>query len=274
MELPRWFLRSDYQWLFPFRSLKTLDREIRRVLQERRTSPSPPEFHDILSVLLAAVHDDGLPMTDSEIRDELVTLLIAGTESTTVAIEWAVRDILTHPAVHERAAEEIHAATNGESITPEVLADLKYLEAVITESLRLHPVLPWVARKLTADFQVRGTAFAKGTVLAPSIYLVHQRKDLYPDPGQFRPERFLSKKPDPFTWFPFGGSNRRCIGMTLALTEMKVILATILQCFQMKLLRPSGRVKPVRRGLLWAPSDGTRVVLEPAKRIRRATPVG
>ena len=266
MELPRWFSKSGAQWLFPVRRLRTVDREIHRLIQERRTNPELPSLNDVLSILLRAVHDDGSPMTDPEVRDELLTLLIAGTESTTVAIEWALRDILAHPPVYEKVCGEILATTNGKSVSADDLGNLKFLDAAITESLRLHPVIPWVARKLTADFQVRGTTFPKGTVLSPSIYLVHRRPDLYPDPGQFKPQRFLSKKLDPFTWFPFGGSNRRCIGMALAIVEMKVILATLFQRFQMTLLRPPAQVKPVRRGLLWAPSDSAQVVIEAGDR--------
>lgn len=136
-----------------------------------------------------------------------------------------------------------------------LLIKLPYLNAVFSETLRLHPVVPLVGRQLKAPFEIMGYTFEAGTSLFPSIYLTHQRKDIYPEPKQFKPERFLEKQFSPYEYLPFGGGNRRCLGYAFALFEMKLVLATILSEVELELL-DRHPLKTVRRGITFAPSGG------------------
>jgi cytochrome P450 len=213
--------------------------EIRR----RRDEPGLSERDDILSLLLAARDEDGRPMGDVELRDELMTLLVAGHETTATALSWTVERLLRHPAALERARE-----------------DDDYLEAAIKETLRLRPILPLVARVLKAPFEVGGRRLPEGSVVAPCIYLTHRRADVYPEPEAFRPERFLDSSPGTYEWIPFGGGIRRCLGASFALFEMRMVLRAVLARSE---LRPAeAESEPIRRrAVTFAPGRGARVVL-------------
>jgi len=226
--------------------------EIARATGERRA--------DVLSMLLAARDEDGQGMTDKELRDELMTLLVAGHETTATALSWAFEQILGNPRVHGRLVAEIDAAVAEGKAGPDDLTRLEYLDATIKEVLRLRPPVPVVARKLKKPLVIRGYELPAGVLIVPSVYLTHRRADLYPDPEVFRPERFLGKKVDPYTWLPFGGGVRRCVGMAFAFYEMKIVLATVLSRVMLRLIKPAP-LKVVLRSFIFAPEGGTRVVV-------------
>jgi cytochrome P450 len=213
----------------PFqRDLARVDEPIFEEIAARRDTPDLAEREDILSLLLQARHDDGSPMTDRELRDELMTLLVAGHETTATALSWAVERLCRHPEKLARLEEEVEA---GES---------EYLDAVITETLRLRPVISVVVRQLTKSVEIGGHELPAGVRVVPSIYLVHRRPEIYPDPEAFRPERFLEQPPGTYTWIPFGGGVRRCLGGAFAQFEMSVVLR--------ELVRRRARVQPARDG--------------------------
>jgi cytochrome P450 len=224
------------------RWLRPIDALLREQIEERRGAPG----HDVLSLLLAARHDDGSPMSDQELRDELITLLVAGHETTATALSWTLERLTRRPGGWEalRAGGE------------------EYAEAAAKEALRLRPVLPVVLRNLQRQSTIAGVELPAGTVVAPSIYLVHRRPELYPEPAAFRPERFLG--PDPqggtYTWIPFGGGVRRCLGAAFALMEMRVVLSELGAAVE---AAPAGR-RPettARRGITLVPGRGAEVVL-------------
>jgi cytochrome P450 len=203
---------------------------------------------DVLSLLLAAVDDAGEGMTDAQLRDELLTLLIAGYETTATALCWAIEEILPRPDVLARILDEV-AQPGGASL---------YLDATIKEVLRLRPLVPLLVRKVTAPIALREYRIPAGTVLVPCVYLAQRHPAYWYAPGEFRPERFLAGKPHPFAWVPFGGGARRCIGMAFALYEMRVVLATLLPRASLRLT--DGPAKVTLRSFIFAPSAGTRVV--------------
>ncbi len=206
---------------------------------------------DVLSMLMDACDDAGDRMTDLELRDELMTLLVAGHETSATSLAWTVDLLLHDPASLARLEEELRTTTD--------LTHAPWLEAVCRESLRLRPVLPLVMRRLTAPFTVGGFDLPAGARVAPSIWLVHRRADLYPDPERFDPSRFLDGTPGPDAWFPFGGANRRCLGAAFAIHEMKVILAEIVRSTRLEAAGPLDLVR--RRSITFSPKQGTRILL-------------
>jgi cytochrome P450 len=205
---------------------------------------------DILSLLLAARDDDGHPMSDAELVDELITMLAAGHETTATALSWLFACLLENPAVESRLRDELAAAPDPASVS--------YLDAVIKETLRLRPIVPDVVRRLERPMRFAGFDLPAGVHLTPCIHLAHRRADIYPEPARFRPERFLDLRPDPYAWLPFGGGIRRCLGMAFALYEMKIVSAALLSRLRLRLDRP-GTVRVVRRSVTLAPRHGTRV---------------
>src|SRR5262249_11901293 len=163
---------------------------------------------NVLDDLLAAAHEDGTPLGDREVRDALLTILIAGHETTALALAWALADIAEHPEVVDRLSDERTRVTGGGPPEAGHLPDLQDLGGATRESLRLRPVAPFVVRKTVRPFAVAGREYPAGVILCPCAYLVHRREELYPKPEQFRPERFLERKFGPHEWFPFGGGNR------------------------------------------------------------------
>jgi cytochrome P450 family 135 len=197
----------------PFaREIARVDRLIYAVIAARRADRGTEERDDVLSMLLSAAHEDGSPMTDRELRDELLTLLVAGHETTATALAWAVERLARHPDKLQRLSREVR---DGEE---------EYLRAVVYETLRLRPVISLVNRTLKAPMEFGGYELPAGVKVVPSIYLVHRRPDVYPEPERFLPERFLSRPPGTYTWIPFGGGIRRCLGGAFAQFEMEVVL--------------------------------------------------
>ncbi len=209
---------------------------------------------DILSLLMSARDEQGQPMTDVELRDELMTLLVAGHETTASALTWALYWLHRQPETLDPLLQELHDL--GRAPDPSAIAKLPYLNAVCQETLRIYPIaLLTLVRIVTRPIQVMDYQFEPGALLAPCIYLTHRRADLYPEPHRFRPERFLERQFSAYEYLPFGGSNRRCIGAAFAQLELKLVLATILSRFELALAhqRP---VRPIRRGVTLAPSGG------------------
>ena len=234
------------------RQKQQLDCLIYTEIQERR-SQLDPNRTDILALLMSARDEVGKPMTDNELRDELMTMMFAGHETTATAITWALYWIHKLPDVRKKLLEEIDSL--GEEPDNNAIFRLPYLNAVCSETLRIYPVgMLTFARVVQTPVQLLDYELEPGTVLIGCIYLAHRRKDVYPEPERFKPERFLERQYSPYEYLPFGGGSRRCIGMAFALFEMKVVLAKILSSLELELAdkRP---VKPVRRGLVSAPTS-------------------
>jgi cytochrome P450 len=233
----------------PWRKIAAARREADALIYEqiaaRRADPRADDRTDVFSLLLAAEDEDGEPLTDQELRDELMTLLVAGHETTATAMAWTLERITRHPDVLARLRDE---------------PDGDYLDAVIKETLRLRPVVPAVARKLMEPMEFGGWHLPAGVHIAPSIYLLHRRPDLYPDPTAFKPERFLEKPPGTYEWIPFGGGIRRCLGASFALMEMKVVLGEILKTVQLQPDAARGE-SVTRRAVTFAPRRGGRIAL-------------
>jgi cytochrome P450 len=257
-------LQRDLGPLYPWRRLKAQFDEHEALVYEeiaaRRARRDAGPRDDILSLLLDARDEEGHGMPDREIRDQLVTLLAGGHETTASSLAWAFERILAHPEVHDRLLAEIDAAAAQGKTSAADLAQLEYLDATIKEVLRQRPSVPTVGRRLARPMVVRGHEIPAGAMVSPSIYLTHRRPDLYPDPEVFRPERFLGKKTDPYTYFPFGGGPRRCVGAAFALQEMKVVVGTVLRKRRLRLAKPPP-LRPSPRSLFLAPEGGAEVVL-------------
>jgi cytochrome P450 len=251
---------SGSRWAPLFRQLSDLDDDLFALITARRRGDHPPSGENVLDDLLAATHEDGSPLADREVRDAIITILIAGHDTTALALAWALADLVPRPEVVARLADELKRVTGGGPPEAEHLPALEYLDGSIRESLRRSPVVPFVVRKTVQPFVAGGREFPAGIVLCPCSYLVHRREEIYPEPDRFRPERFLERKFGPHEWFPFGGSNRVCLGMTFALYEMKVLLATLFS--QVRLARPAGARSRARRyGIVLGPDDGARLIV-------------
>jgi cytochrome P450 len=241
--------------------LVEIDELLLAEIAERRSDPATAEREDILSLLVAARFEDGSEMSDREVRDQLVTLLLAGHETTATALAWTFDLLLRNPATLARLTAEVDAGVQD-----------TYLRAVISESLRLRPVVPLAGRRLASDLNVDGLSLPAGTDVTPAIWLTHTRADLYPEPYAFRPERFLEDSPTTYGWVPFGGGIRRCLGAAFAEMEMRVVLETILQ--RRVLSSVSSRAERVtRRNVTFSPRNGTRVRSSRRRNAPAAAPV-
>jgi cytochrome P450 len=218
---------------------------------------------DVLAMMLDARDEAGEPLTEDEIHDELLTLLIAGHETTATSLAWTLRWVLPDRALVSRLREEIATANRD----PMRIARLELLDATVKEGLRLQPITPLVARMTQVPVQIGPLRLPAGVAVAPSVYLVHRRPSIYPEPERFRPERFLSFKPAPWEWLPFGGGLRRCVGAAFATYEMKMVLASMLPRIDARLA--TDRVRLARRGVTIAPSQGLPIVVT-ARRSREA----
>ncbi|MEH2163784.1 MAG: cytochrome P450 [Nostoc sp.] len=251
-------------WGKYLRLRQQIDQLIYAQIQERKAQPNLSGT-DILSLMMAARDEAGEPMTDLELRDELMTLLVAGHETTATSLSWALYWIHHRPEVREKLLQELDNL--GEKPDANAIFRLPYLNAVCSETLRLYPVATSaLSRLVKSPLQIGGYNFEPGTILIPSIYLTHHREDLYPESKQFKPERFLERQFSQSEYLPFGGGNRRCIGMAFALFEMKLVLATLLSGWQME-LADNKPVKPVRKGLLFSPAGGVQMVVK-GKRVQ------
>jgi cytochrome P450 len=244
-------------WGRVLRLMKQIDELIYALIEERRTE-SNQNRQDILSLMMSARYDDGLPMSDVELRDELMTLLVAGHETTASALTWAFYWIDYLPEVRDKLLKEL--APLGKNPDPSIIAKLPYLNAVCQETLRIYPiVMAGFIRVVKSPIEIMGYHLPAKTIVVPSIYLAHHREQVYPQPKQFKPERFLERQFSQYEYLPFGGGSRRCIGLAFAQYEMKVVLATILSQFQLSRVnkRP---VRPVRRGLTLAAPGGMQMI--------------
>lgn len=234
-------------------------------MQQRRAQPDPNRT-DILSLLMSARDEAGQPMTDEELRDELMTLLVAGHETTATAIAWALYWIHKLPSVREKLLAELDSLDNNSD--PGEIFKLPYLNAVCSETLRIYPVgMLTFPRLPKVPVTLGGYDIEPGTILMGSIYLTHQREDVYPEHQQFKPERFLERQFSPYEYLPFGGGARRCIGYAFALFEMKVALATILSRYELE-LADNREVKPTRRGLVSAPNRSIQMVVKGERKVK------
>ena len=230
-------------------ALDRVDALIYEELRRRRGQQDLSERTDILSLLMQARDEEGNEMTDSELRDELITLLLAGHETTATSVAWAIERLVRHPDKLARLVAEIDAG-------PE--AGERYITAVVNETLRVRPVIDGVWRKLTAPAAVGGYHLPAGTLVFPAITLV-QTSEAFPDSDEFRPDRFLDGSPPPYTFIPFGGGPRRCIGASFAIMEMKTVLSTVLEQIELRAAerRPE---KPRVHHVTQVPSRGALVV--------------
>jgi cytochrome P450 len=248
-------LRADFGRASPgrrfLRRLRAADALLLEEIARRRREPDLDDRTDVLSLLLRAVDEDGRPMTDSELRDELLTMLGAGHETTATGLAFAFDLLLRNPQRLSRLRSEIEGA-DGDA----------YLDAVVKETLRLRPVIDAAERTLTKPRVVAGWELPAGVKVYPGIALVHMREDLYPQAEAFRPERFLDDRAESYTWLPFGGGIRRCVGAALALTEMAEVLRVAVPAVELRPVRE--RPDPVvLRGVTLAPRHG--VVVDVAR---------
>jgi len=257
------FLQQDWGAWSPWGRFLRLKEQIHEILQaeisDRRTQ-SELTGSDILTLLMSARDEQGEAMTDEELRDELMTLLVAGHETTATALAWAFYWIHQLPSVQEKLLRELE--TLGEAPDPMEVARLPYLTAVCQETLRLYPVVPITTPRITTSpVQIRGQQFDANTNLTPCIYLTHHREDLYPNSKQFKPERFIERQYSSSEFLPFGGGNRRCIGYALAMLEIKLVLAKVLSQYQLA-LADDKPVKPARRGVTLSPVGGVKMIVK------------
>jgi cytochrome P450 family 135 len=244
------FLRRNFgpgsPWPRFLRSREALDEFIYEEIRLRRAEPGHEERDDVLSLLLGARDEDGEAMDDRELRDELVTVLGAGHETTATGLAWAVERLTRNPEVLAKLRDSVAAGEED------------YLNATVKETLRARPVIVDVARRLTAPATVGGYELARGQFVLPAIAALHYREDTFPEPNEFRPERFLDAKVDNYAWIPFGGGVRRCIGAAFAEYEMRTILREFVERAELRAV--DQKPEPVRvRNITLAPAKGTRV---------------
>ncbi|MBD2517402.1 cytochrome P450 [Nostoc sp. FACHB-973] len=262
------FLQKDLgawsTWGKFLRDRQQIDELLYAEIAERREQPDSERI-DILSMLMSARDDAGESMTDQELRDQLMTLMLAGYETTATAIAWGLYWIHQNPLVCEKLVEELD--TLGDSPDPMSIVRLPYLTAVCNETLRIYPPIMFsFPRVVQEPVELLGHPLEPGTVLLPSIYLAHQREDLYPQPKEFRPERFIERQFSPYEFLPFGGGVRRCMGEALASFQMKLVLATILSLYELALVNQQPE-RVERRGFTLAPATGIKMVIT-GRRVR------
>jgi cytochrome P450 len=240
--------------------LAYLDRYVYAVIRARRSAPDAGQRTDILSVLLDAEAEDGTRLTDKELRDELLTLVLAGHETTANSLAWIIERLLRNPASDDRLRDTARSEEDPDG----------YLEATIIEGMRSRPVIPVIGRNVTVPWQLGDYRVPAGSSVLISILLVHHREDVYPDPFAFRPERFIGRKPGTYTWIPFGGGIRRCLGASLAMAEQRVVLRAIAR--RTDLYPPDRRPERARhRNVTMIPAQGARVIVAARRAPDRAT---
>jgi cytochrome P450 len=247
-------------WFGPLRRFNQLgarsDKLIFELIDERRAE-GDADRDDVLAMLLQARHEDGSPMSAQELRDELMTALVAGHETTASQLAWAFERLAREPLVARRIAQELDTGESDD-----------YLTATITEILRLKPVLPNAEPRLTKKpVRIGPVEYPPGVALLASAYLVHHDPDIYPQPNALQPERFLEKPPGTYTWIPFGGGRRRCLGASFALQEMKIVMRAVLSRYSVTPSRPRAEATG-RRSITFSPSGGATVVLLERRRVK------
>jgi cytochrome P450 len=253
-------LQRGERWNEYERSRAAIDALLFELIDERRAEPAAEERDDVLAMLLAARHEDGSPMSEQELRDELMTLLVAGHETTASELAWAFERLARAPRALATLLDEVDTDSGDD-----------YITATIHETLRRRPVIPNAAPRLTKEpVTIGGFDYPEGVVLLANAYLVHHDPEIYPDPYAFRPERFVDEKPGTYTWIPFGGGRRRCLGASFALLEMKVVLRAVLSRAE-----PLAATDPTegsrRRAITLSPRRSSLTVLRP--RVLRRVPV-
>ena len=228
--------------------LRAVDELLYAEIAERRAAEDFEGRDDMLSVLMQARFEDGEGMGDEDLRDQLMTLLLAGHETTATALAWTFDLLLRHRRELARLRESLEAGED------------EYLRATISESLRLRPVVPLAGRRLNAELEVDGLSLPVGTDVTPAIWLAHTRAESFPEPFAFRPERFLGEPPDTYAWIPFGGGIRRCLGAAFAEFEMRIVLREVLGRCELRKADPRPE-KIGRRNITLSPKAGTPVVL-------------
>jgi cytochrome P450 len=266
------YFSSQSAYIFPFsflptpgqirlgRAIKKLDRIIHQIIQERRESGS--EHDDLLSLLLEAQDDDGSRMTDRQLRDEVMTLFLAGHETTALSLSWTWYLLAQHPNVERKLVAELKETLNGCSATVADLMRLSYLEMVVKEAMRLYPPAWIIGREALHGFEINGYSIPGGAQISMSPWLMHRDRRYFDQPEEFRPERWAAeqvKQLPKYAYFPFGGGPRLCIGNSFALMEAKLILATIAQKFHLELV-PDQRVKPLP-SITLRPNNGIKVIV-------------
>ena len=246
-------LQRGRRWRQFVRDREETDSLLFELIDERRRDPG--ERDDVLAMLLEARHEDGSPMSAQELRDELMTLLVAGHETTASELAWAFERLARTPAVLRRLTDEIDRG-----------GDEAYLTATVQETLRRRPVLPNAAPRLVMEpVEIGGWTYPPGCVLAANAYLIHHDPAIYPDPYAFRPERFLEQGPGTYTWIPFGGGRRRCLGASFAQLEMKIVLRAVLADSELG-LAGDGIERTRRRSITVSPGAGAVAVLRARER--------
>ena len=231
-------------------ALGYLDRATYAVVRKRRAAADLEERTDILSLLLQATDEDGTPMTDHELRDELLTLVLAGHETTANSLAWTFERLVRTPDAYDRLRAAVRDDDEREAV----------IEATIHEGMRSRPVIPVIGRRVTVPWQLGEYGIEADTPVLMSILLVHHREDVYPDPFAFRPERFLHRKPGTYEWIPFGGGIRRCLGATLAMAEQRVVLEAVARRTDLVADDPAPE-RAVHRNVTMIPSRGARVIV-------------
>jgi cytochrome P450 len=239
--------------------LRAVDELLYAEIADRRAADDFGERDDILSMLMAARFEDGSEMSDTDLRDQLMTLLLAGHETTATALAWTFDLLLRHAEPLRRLRDSLEAGED------------EYLKATISESLRLRPVVPVAGRRLATELSVDGLELPAGTDVTPAIWLAHTRADVYPEPFAFRPERFLEQAPDTYAWVPFGGGIRRCLGAAFAEFEMRIVLREVLTRCELHKASPAPE-RVHRRNITLSPKLGTPVIVTDRRPARELIP--
>jgi cytochrome P450 len=239
--------RGPLKWM-----LGLIDRELYPAIRERRAAGVKPGAHDVLSLLLEARDEDGNKLTDEELRDQVVSLVLAGHETTANSLAWTFERLLRSPAAYDRLREIVRSG--GEDAEA-------YVEATVHEGMRVRPVIPMIVRMVKRPWQLGEYVVPAGTPVGVSIVALHHREDVYPDPHAFRPERFVDRKPGTYTWIPFGGGIRRCLGASLAMAEQRVVLGEIAKRLDLRAPRRAPE-RTRQRNVTMIPARGGRVVVE------------
>jgi cytochrome P450 family 135 len=229
--------------------LEPADAAIYDEIAAHRSAGNLEEQDDVLSLLLQARHEDDSPMSDKELRDELITLLVAGHETTANSLAWALERLGRHPSALARLRED----------------DDEYADAVVKETMRLRPTISIVLRRLRGPMEIGGRLLPAGVTVVPCIYLMHRRPDIYPDPYAFRPERFIEGQGGTYSWIPFGGGVRRCLGASFAQLEMRIVLQTLARGLDLRAVDPRPE-RIIRRAIALSPSRGGEIIAHARER--------
>ena len=232
--------------------LRIVDRQMYAVIRARRAAAPGDDRHDVLSLLLQARDEDGQALTDGELRDELMTLVLAGHETTANSLAWTFERLVRTPTAYDRLRDLVRADA------PEADA---YIEATVYEGMRTRPVIPMIVRMANPPWRMGEYVLPARTPVAVNIVALHHRADVYPEPLAFRPERFIDHKPGTYTWIPFGGGIRRCLGATLAMAEQRVVLRAIARRVDLAAVKPA-RERAQQRNVTMIPRRGTRVTAQ------------